>query len=48
MAKRKKKRQKERVLEPLGEPGQPIKDPKKVPTMRPLRVARSCLSKGTC
>jgi hypothetical protein len=27
------------VLEPLGEPGQPIKDPKKVPTMSPLRVA---------
>jgi len=29
MAKRKKKRQKERVLEPLVKPGQPIKAPDK-------------------
>ncbi len=39
MAKRKKKHQKERVLEPLVKPGQPIRDPEKAPTMTPLRVA---------
>jgi hypothetical protein len=33
MAKRKKKHQKERVLEPLVKPGQPIKVPEKAPTM---------------
>jgi hypothetical protein len=31
MAKRKKKHQKERILEPLVRPGEPIRDPIKVP-----------------
>jgi len=35
----KKKHQKERVLEPLVEPGQPTKKPDKVPTILPLRPA---------
>jgi hypothetical protein len=35
----KKKHQKERVLEPLVEPGQPIKKPDKVSTIPPLRLA---------
>jgi hypothetical protein len=39
MAKRKKKHQKERVLEPLVEPGRPIEVPDKVPTITPLRVS---------
>ena len=40
MAKRKKKRQTERVLEPLVEPGRPIEVPDKVPARRtPSRVS---------
>jgi hypothetical protein len=40
MAKRKKKRQVERVLEPLVKPGQPLTVPDNVPTRKtPLRVA---------
>jgi hypothetical protein len=35
----KKKRQKERVLEPLVKPGQPIKVPDKMPAMVPPRLA---------
>jgi hypothetical protein len=39
MAKRKKKHQKERVLEPLVEPGRPIEVPDKIPAITPSRVA---------
>jgi hypothetical protein len=38
MAKRKKKRQTERVLEPLVKPGQPLKVPDKAPAITPSRV----------
>jgi hypothetical protein len=38
MAKRKKKRQKERVLEPLVKPGQPLRSPDKAPAVTPSRV----------
>jgi hypothetical protein len=46
MAKRKKKHQKERVLEPLVEPGQPIEVPDKAPAMTPLRVAAHAQARG--
>ena len=36
MAKRKKKRQTERGLEPLVKPGQPLKVPDKAPAVTPL------------
>jgi hypothetical protein len=45
MAKRKKKRQTERVLEPLVKPGQPLKVPDKAPAVvgfdadEPIRLA---------
>jgi hypothetical protein len=38
MAKRKKKRQTERVLEPLVKPGQPLKVPDKAPAITPSPV----------
>jgi hypothetical protein len=38
MAKRKKKRQTKRVLEPLVKPGQPLKVPDKAPAITPSRV----------
>lgn len=37
MAKRKKRRQVERVLEPLSRPGEPIKVPSKAPVKVPTR-----------
>jgi hypothetical protein len=46
MAKRKKKRQTERVLEPLVKPGQPLKVPDKGPAVTPSRVALQGVPSG--
>jgi hypothetical protein len=44
MAKRKKKRQGERVLEPLFRPGEPIKAPSEAPVKVPIRNYRDLLT----
>jgi hypothetical protein len=46
MAKRKKKRQTERVLEPLVKPGQPLKVPDKAPAITPSRVVLQGVPSG--
>ncbi|MDQ3508939.1 MAG: hypothetical protein M3494_13145 [Actinomycetota bacterium] len=45
MAKRKKKHQTERVLEPIVKPGEPIKAPAEAPIKTPARSLRAaCLA----